>query len=87
MIEAVIQIVAIAAMAGLVILSWAIGFRNKPRDHYLYERYGIEEKPEGWNKAVLGHFHAGPELRDKTPEFRGAFYERATQHTENDPAT
>lgn len=56
--------------------------RDLDQPHYLKERYGIEEKPEGWNDAVLHHFHEGPELREPTPEFRGAFFERASQDAE-----
>lgn len=53
---------------------------NKRPGHYLEERYGMAEKPDGWNAAVLGYFHRGPELRRPTPEFRGAFAERAARH-------
>jgi hypothetical protein len=49
------------------------------RDHYLAERYGMEEKPEGWNRDVLGWFFRGPERREKTPEFSSAFAERARE--------
>lgn len=42
-----------------------------------WERYGLTEKPEGWNDAVLGFFHSGPEGRIPTPEFADAFAERA----------
>ncbi len=52
-------------------LRWRTG-----ADHYLLERYGIEEKPEGWNDAVLGHFHRGPELREPGEEYHRAFAER-----------
>lgn len=45
--------------------------------HYLKDRYGIEEKPEGWNDAVLGHFHGGPERREPSNDFLAAFHERA----------
>ena len=53
-------------------------FRKRPGcGHYLRERYGLDEKPEGWNDAVLGHFHNGPELRQPGSEFHEAFQERA----------
>lgn len=55
------------------------GFKpwNKRPGHYLEERYGMIEKPEGWNDAVLHHFHEGPELRDPSPEYFDAFHDRA----------
>lgn len=47
------------------------------RGHWLRERYGLDEKPPGWNKDVLHHFHAGPELRDKERDgFADAFREK-----------
>jgi len=52
---------------------------NKRPGHYLRERYGLDEKPDGWNESVLHHFYTGPELRQPTPAFRGAFIERATE--------
>lgn len=53
--------------------------RPKPpaAGHYLEERYGLTEKPEGWNDAVLGYFHAGPERREQNDEFLAAFSKRA----------
>lgn len=45
--------------------------------NYLAERYGLDEKPEGWNEAVLAHFHGSPDNHVRTPEFSHAFKERA----------
>lgn len=36
-------------------------------DHYLRERYGMDEKPAGWNRAVLGWFFRGPDRRAPLP--------------------
>lgn len=75
-------------MMGLATLLAKVGstlravFRRTERpDHYLRERYGIEEKPEGWNDAVLGYFHSGPELREKGEDYRAAFAARAARHS------
>lgn len=46
-------------------------------DHYLLERYGMVEKPAGWNDAVLGYFLTGDEARDKERGFSEAFRSRA----------
>lgn len=46
--------------------------------HYLAERYGIAEKPTGWNEAVKGFFFRGPERREPSDDFRSAFHERAS---------
>lgn len=45
--------------------------------HHLKARYGLDEKPPGWNDAVLGYFHNGPEARHITSEFADAFHRRA----------
>lgn len=54
-------------------------FKQSPEPrNYLKERYGMDEKPEGWNDAVLGYFHSGPELRDSDDEeFSRAFEEKS----------
>ena len=51
--------------------------RMRPKDHYLPERYAMNEKPPGWNDAVLGYFHRGPEGRCTRGAFADAFHERA----------
>lgn len=43
--------------------------------HYLLERYDMAEKPPGWNDAVLGYFHNGPEARHVTASFVEAFHQ------------
>jgi hypothetical protein len=47
--------------------------------HRLFERYGLLRKPAGWNRAVLGYFHRGPELREPGGDYRAAFRERANR--------
>jgi len=69
-----------AALVVLLTLAVLWKWSRPTRDHYLLERYGMAEKPPGWNKAVLGYFLRGPELRRPTPEFRGAFAERAARY-------
>jgi hypothetical protein len=58
-------------------------FSTRRPGHYLGERYGLDEKPEGWNDAVLGHFHRGPERRQPSDEFRGAFRLRVEEQEAN----
>lgn len=41
--------------------SWRF-LRDRP-SHFLRERYGMKDKPTGWNRAVLGWFFRGPERR------------------------
>lgn len=60
--------------------------RINPVDHYLNERYGLEEKPPGWNEAVLGHFHNGPECRHVTSAFSEAFHRRAQNPPKRKPS-
>lgn len=55
---------------------WWCGRRD---GHYLKPRYGMDEKPAGWNRAVLGWFMRGPELRQPTDDFRDAFHKGAQQ--------
>lgn len=50
-----------------------------PEGHYLMERYGMAEKPPGWNRAVLSWFQCGPERRQPNEDFRRAFKERAKE--------
>jgi hypothetical protein len=57
------------------------------REPHLFERYGLAEKPEGWNNAVLGWFHRGPELREPGDEYRTAFQERTRQHEQRTHGT
>lgn len=40
---------------------------DRAEGHYLAERYGLDEKPEGWNDAVLGWFFRGPDRRTPLP--------------------
>jgi hypothetical protein len=51
--------------------------RRRRADHYLFERYGMAEKPAGWNQAVLGWFFGGPERRQPSEDFSSAFHRRA----------
>lgn len=52
-------------------------FMPPPEGHYLRDRYDMAEKPAGWNDAVLGYFHNGPEARQVVGAFSDAFHERA----------
>lgn len=42
-----------------------------------HERFGYEERPEGWNDGVLHYFHALPGRPAVTDDFSEAFQRRA----------
>lgn len=61
----------------LFAVAWLVQWReDHPRPCIRVRR---QDKPPGWNRDVLHWFHAGPERRVKTEEYRAAFHERAAR--------
>lgn len=79
-ISALFVVVSLWGMGCALILFW-LHRRNVRRRQFAQRSITIPlepmEKQPGWNRAVLGYFHRGSELRTRDEEFKKAFAMRA----------